>query len=506
MPFGLGHELVILISRAALWSFFSDIKLENADRAPKDIPLIVTATHHNMICDPAILSVTYPESRRLHYWAKNTLFKNPHAAAFFTNCGVLPVDRTTKDNALLYKHTLDALRLGEAIAVFPEGTSHTLPHMGVFKDGASFAALEYAKSIHEDPRPNPDGSLPKPMAIQPVGIVYPQKSKYRSMAIVSYGEPIYMDEYLPVFLQDAKKGAKMLTQAILDATEKLSVNAPNWQIRDVSEMARHLLFPGEMATMDDYVPVIQSLINSFATLGSEDKNVMKLQESLLAYKLELDDLLLMDSHIANYNEKEITKVSTSINLLRRTAASLGDLLLFFAGVLVHLPLYIAGHYAGKMTIFEEARAQSKIVYGIALLPVVYLVGFLLAWYFLFGGSFFGMLVAMATTATFFWYHNVSIDERYDNFKDLLGRWRIFDATVLGRGMWRRKVRILKLKELRQINLAELRAFIKEHKSDNDHVHTVWNAIRKRGQAFGDASRLSGRKRKLAKQYEWSFEG
>ncbi|ORX51931.1 hypothetical protein DM01DRAFT_1323805 [Hesseltinella vesiculosa] len=506
MPFGLGHELVILISRASLWSFFTDIKLEHAERAPKDIPLIVAATHHNMICDPAVLSVTYPEQRRLHYWAKNTLFKNPHASAFFTNCGVLPVDRTTKDNALLYKHTLESLRIGESIAVFPEGTSHSLPHLGVFKDGASFAALEYAKSIVEDPSPNADGSLPKSMAVLPVGIVYPQKSKYRSSVIVQYGEPIYMDKYLPIFLKDPKKGAKMLTHDMKEAIEKLTVNAPDWHVRDASEMARHLLFPGEVGMMKDYVPVIQSLINSFVTLGMEDKYVIKLQESLLAYKLELDDLLLMDSHIANYNEKNITKAATSINLLRQTAASLVDLLLFFSGVLVHLPLYIAGHYAGKMTIFEEARAQGKIVYGIALLPVMYFVGFLLAWYTLFGGTFFGMLVAMATTGVFFWYHNVSIDERYDNFKDLLGRWRIFDATVLGRGMWRRKERILKLKELRQANLTALRAFIKEHKSDNDDVHVVWDAIRTRSQAFGDVSRLHGRRRKLAKQYEWSFEG
>lgn len=41
MPFGIGHEIVCSISRLALWSFFTDIKLENAQLAPTDIPLIV---------------------------------------------------------------------------------------------------------------------------------------------------------------------------------------------------------------------------------------------------------------------------------------------------------------------------------------------------------------------------------------------------------------------------------------------------------------------------------
>jgi hypothetical protein len=38
----------------------------------------------------------------------------------------------------------------------------------------------------EDAHPNADGSLPKQAAVLPVGIVYPEKSKYRSVVIVRY--------------------------------------------------------------------------------------------------------------------------------------------------------------------------------------------------------------------------------------------------------------------------------------------------------------------------------
>lgn len=99
------------------------------------------ATHHNMIVDPAVLSVTFPNQRRLHYWAKDTMFKNPYAASFLHDCGVVPVDRTTKNNKLLYAATFEVLKLGEAVAVFPEGTSHTLPRLGTFKDGTSFVRI-----------------------------------------------------------------------------------------------------------------------------------------------------------------------------------------------------------------------------------------------------------------------------------------------------------------------------------------------------------------------------
>ncbi|KAL9550985.1 hypothetical protein PS6_005230 [Mucor atramentarius] len=500
MPFGFYHEVVCTISRSALWSFFSDIKLEDVDNVPSESqPFIVAATHHNMIVDPAVLSVTFPNKRRLHYWAKDSMFKNPYAASFLTDCGVVPVDRTTRNNSLLYASTFEVLKLGEAVAVFPEGTSHTLPRLGTFKDGTSFAALEYAKI-------NYDEGLNKPAPILPVGIVYPEKSKYRSVVIVKYGKPIPIEPYLPLYLQDPKKAAKQLTKATEQAMEKLTVNAPDWDSKYAADMARWLLFPGENGLMKDYIPITQSLINAMYTLGEKDVEIAKLQKSLVVYKLELESLLLKDAQIAKYNEKNITAISTTIQLLQRTAASLIDLPLFLPGLVAHLPLYVAGYIAGHVEIYEEVRAQNKIFFGMALVPLIYLVSFIWGWFALFGGTFFGFFTALATLGVFVWYHVTSIDERYENFKDLQGRWRLFDAVVLGRGMWRRKDRILELKKLRTESLARVRKMITAYKSTNDDVHVVWLALRQRVRQFGEVSKLRSKKKALAKQYEWCFEG
>lgn len=112
------------------------------------------------------------------------MFQHPMAKRILDDSGVVPVDRTTKNNAQLYAATYQVLREGEVVAVFPEGTSHTLPHLGEFKDGISWAALEYAKSIRDDPTPNSDGSTPKPAVVVPVAIVYTDKASYRSNIIV----------------------------------------------------------------------------------------------------------------------------------------------------------------------------------------------------------------------------------------------------------------------------------------------------------------------------------
>ncbi|KAI8997419.1 hypothetical protein BDB01DRAFT_771062 [Pilobolus umbonatus] len=499
MPFGINHEIVCLISRNALWSFFSEIKLEDTHNVPPaHQPFIVAATHHNMIVDPAILSVTFPNHRRLHYWAKDSMFKISLARAFLNDCGVVPVDRKTKNNAMLYSSTFEVLKLGEAVAVFPEGTSHTLPRLGPFKDGTSFAALEYAKIVYEE-------GLSDYAPILPVGIVYPEKSKYRSKAIVKYGKPISVEPFLPLYLEDPKKAAKQLTKATEEAIEKLTINAPDWNSKYAADMARWLLFPDYDRSIRDYIPITQSLINAMNTLAKEDEEVARLQKSLIIYKLELEQLRLKDGQIAKYDENDITAITTTIDLIQKTLLSLAELPFCLPGLLAHLPLYIAGYFAGIYEVYEEVRAQKKIFFGMALVPIIYFVTFIWAWYVMFGGTFAGFFISAITLFIFVWYHVNSIDDRYERFKDLIGRWRLFDAVVLGRGMWKRKERILGLKKLRQENLTRLRSLIIKYKTKNDDVNAVWTNLCQRVSELNELSKYKPKKQALVKQYEWCFE-
>ena len=77
---------------------------------------------------------------------------------------------------ILFKGTFDTLRDDKVVALFPEGTSYTEPRIMQVKDGAAWAALEYAKLQREQPA----GTGSKGIVIVPVAIVYTNKSKYRS--------------------------------------------------------------------------------------------------------------------------------------------------------------------------------------------------------------------------------------------------------------------------------------------------------------------------------------
>ena len=128
-----------------------------------------------MRTDPRLASY-FPHKRILNYWSKASLFANPVLKWILLSTGNIPVARKSKDNRILFKGTFDVLSRGEAVALFPEGTSYTEPRIMQVKDGASWAALEYIKWTKE----NPDQTISKELLVVPAAIVYTNKSKYRS--------------------------------------------------------------------------------------------------------------------------------------------------------------------------------------------------------------------------------------------------------------------------------------------------------------------------------------
>ena len=96
-----------------------------------------------------------------------------------TSAGNISVDRKAADKRLVFRGTFKTLANGEAVALFPEGTSYTEPRILQVKDGASWAALEYSKW-----RKTHGGAS---AVVVPVSMVYTDKSQYRSAVVKRCG-------------------------------------------------------------------------------------------------------------------------------------------------------------------------------------------------------------------------------------------------------------------------------------------------------------------------------
>ncbi|KAF8608633.1 hypothetical protein BDV93DRAFT_518712 [Ceratobasidium sp. AG-I] len=438
MPFGQSHEVILGIAGKAVWAFFSDVRVLGSENVPETGPVILACTHHNMAVDAAVLSWAMPYNRRVHYWAKSSLFKNPVAKFILTSSGVLPVDRKNKDNQVLFKSTFDALAHAEVVGVFPEGTSYTEPRIMQVKDGVAWSALEYmkwnrTKAQAGESRPTQDA------VVIPVGIVYTDKGKYRSGAVVEFGKPITMAEYEAEFLSSdeavARTCAKAVTKRIQSQIISLTINAPDWETLYSARMARSLLWP-QAASVDlnDFVPVSQVLVDLFSAPNSSPsfeptkKRLLAYHSLLESAKLSheaLSDLPLPRTLDPSIETPLPSRLSTLAILLKDTLATTIRLPFFLLPLIIHIPAYVLGRVLAKLVEEEEeTQAQTKMVAGILALTIVsYPIMFLFLWAFLWLTPT-GALIA----AGFVWllaiYHVSIIDDNYEHAKRFMAAWRV----------------------------------------------------------------------------------
>lgn len=172
--------------------------IEGLEHIPKDGPAIV-AFNHIAYLDPLALGYVVDRAgRRPRFLSKAELFQDRRIAWILRGCGQIEVRRGTADAAAALKNALEALRRGEVIVIFPEGTVTTDPDLHPMppKTGAArLAVLSGAPLI--------------PGAIWGTANVWPKGHRHRwtprQEIVVRIGEPVRLPDEVgtPAELQDA---------------------------------------------------------------------------------------------------------------------------------------------------------------------------------------------------------------------------------------------------------------------------------------------------------------
>ena len=116
------------------------VTVEGAARLDRGAPCVV-ASNHASYFDGLVLVAVLPGPVR--FVAKAELREKPLARWFLDGIGVLYVDRFDAARSVTHAGGLaTALRAGDSIAIFPEGTLHRMPGLLPFQMGAFAAAVE----------------------------------------------------------------------------------------------------------------------------------------------------------------------------------------------------------------------------------------------------------------------------------------------------------------------------------------------------------------------------
>ena len=173
----------------------------------------------------------------MHYLATAALFRNPLVARFLAACGAIPVYRKQDDpdkmdrNADAFAACFRALERGQLVGIYPEGTTHSESRVQRIKTGAARIALDYQAP-----------GRGAPLTLIPVGITFEARKAFRGHVRVSFGEPIPLAPYAPVYRDEPAKAVEALTTTIQWGMEAeiLNVGRPERQdlIRAVDEIYR----------------------------------------------------------------------------------------------------------------------------------------------------------------------------------------------------------------------------------------------------------------------------
>jgi glycerol-3-phosphate O-acyltransferase / dihydroxyacetone phosphate acyltransferase len=350
--FGIGMSL-----------FFRRIELVNSENIPANSGIIFVSNHPNALIDPMLLFVALP--RQIAFLAKSTIFKMPIIGYLVRIAGALPLYRQqdagqdVSKNQETFALTRKLLKNGGAIAIFPEGISHSESQLQPLKTGAARIAIG-AVSVGENPT-----SLN--LQIVPVGLFYTNKTTFRSEALLYFGEPFPV---LPVELEDGqppKEAVKLLTSNIEKALREVTLNAETESAIKVAKIAEEV-FTATTPHQENLAERMDFLQSFLAEPNNE-----KLEKQLSNYnrklaKLGIDSELLA---LADYSKSFVLK-----HALRRSwyLILLAPLAIF--GSIIHFPAYqiskFLAYLQNKKGDFDMTSTM-KFMSALVLFPLSWMI-------------------------------------------------------------------------------------------------------------------------------------
>ena len=364
------RRLIALIVRV----FFRRVVVTGAEHVPRTGPVMLLLNHPNSLVDPLCILGLAP--RRVVFLAKEPLFHLPVIGTLTRAMGSIPVYRRmdgadTSQNRKTFEKVWQELARGGAIALFPEGTSHSDPKMRPFKTGSARMALG-AASMNPGP----------PVVIVPGGLYYTAKVTFRSSAVLCFGEPITVtSEPLGPDGEPTPESVHALTTRLQEALARVTLQADQEEALRMVTRAERIFSSVEGPGTQD-----RDLNKQFALRQRFLRGYMELRERMPERVAAVEQMLTRyDAELAaagmapeNMLESRLTVGMAAKNTAIAVATLLVLAPLGVIGIVIHFPAYkITGPLITRAANVErDVVATAKILVAAAMFPIVW---FVIAW-------------------------------------------------------------------------------------------------------------------------------
>ncbi|HEV8429389.1 MAG TPA: lysophospholipid acyltransferase family protein [Pyrinomonadaceae bacterium] len=372
------RRVIVALVRLALRIYFQRIEVTGTEHVPLNTPVIFVLNHPNALVDPVFLLCLAP--RPVSFLAKAPLFRMPVIGYLVKALDSLPVYRRQDEGQDVSKNqeTFVAARKllsrGGTIGICPEGVSHDAPGLKPIKTGAARISLAAVST----------GEVSN-LKIVPAGLYYTSKTRFRSDALLYFGNPIEVE---PVTLEPygtpPRNAVRQLSDQIEKALREVILDAQHEEELQTTARAERIFSSasndGEQESLKDELRLQQRFIKAYSILQArQPERVRRLELRMLRFEEELNQ--------AGVDTDELSPPSSTARVLtaivRRSILFLLMLGPALIGTITHYPAYkLGGFLATRLSRdSDDVISTIKIISAMLLFPVTWIVLTVLAYVF-----------------------------------------------------------------------------------------------------------------------------
>ncbi|KAJ1754652.1 Glycerol-3-phosphate/dihydroxyacetone phosphate acyltransferase, partial [Coemansia sp. RSA 1591] len=280
----------------------------------------------------------------------------------------------------MYRAVYDRLNKGECIGIFPEGGSHDRTEMLPLKAGATIMALGATAA-------NPELGL----KIVPTGLNYFHPSKFRSRAVIDFGQPIDVPaELVEKYRQggDAKRQAcDDFLSIVADGLKQVTLNTPDLETLKLIQAGRRLYQPTQHSlTMAQQVELTRRFIKGY-TVYRDLPAVAELRDRMADYNMQLRYYGIRDHQVETMR---VGRAEAGALFVWRVVWLLIMGLIALPGTVINAPVFVVTSVFSKRKARAALAASTvkvraldviatwKILIALVLVPFLYTVYSVLA--------------------------------------------------------------------------------------------------------------------------------
>lgn len=345
-------------------------EVHGKDNLPKDGALIFGVNHSNTLMDALVLLSS--DNIKKVFIARGDIFKKPTIAKILFFLRILPIFRirngvaAVRNNDDTLNKAIDVIHDQVDLYLFPEGmhrTKHSLLRMG---KGLFHIAVDANKQFGDQ----------SPVYIIPTAIEYGDYFRFRSTAMINFGEPINVTEFM---------------KNTTEENEAVNIN----QLKDMlhNEISKLFTYIPDDEDYDAIWEIVK--MKNEKRVGGLYKKMLRNRDTVskvLRYREEQpEEAKSLFSRVLDFTKERIRqKISVTstakkyplLNSLWKLAVLLIGLPYFVASAAVNLPVWLTTLIIkGKL---KDPAFGNTVSYGVRLVlfPLVFIVGTILLFCFL----------------------------------------------------------------------------------------------------------------------------